>query len=667
MGAGHTKIKVNGLSQVKKSSARWKNRDLPTHFFGVVRHAERADSLYSLYNGGRWTASEDFQRWPVDAPLSDNGLEAAAEIGTEVFDYMSKSAVPVHVVVSSPYFRCVQTAVEICRKLQGKVRLILDRSLGELYGPDIMGDFRPVSPVRQMPEIQEYCKKYGVSVLKNVIGQWPRWPEDLRTARKRFAGRFLTYLHRSNTARRNFIVVTHADGVGAALSLMPSTLGQVIDSVNYGGYFLAERQIKPISHPSSSSASGSSGWKWAKPSKSSSRAHDTASLQRFAAVIPEVDEDFPSEEQGRDTAQESADDTFVTSVKIDPSSPSILAWIEKPDDQASSHADSPEISSSKVPKASDGWKVTTNNIKMTGKKGKAEKASKAGISSAARKMLTKRLQKLADDSDMSHEHMERLLLGSLSDKPLGSIDGKLDGLAQNGCSSALSETQTSLSTYLFGASELGSCLDLSSEPGSRMGSRVTSECFQDEDGLPAIQQIASPTEIPQRALTMQTHHEKRARTYVKRSTSKNARPMMMTVDLSPELPHSRSVTIDSIRELRTPPIFQTSGDQSPRSPSSPASPSRRHVQSARSFKKMGKIRDDSELVRPEKRSFTPQTSVSGFLTIQEMPLIPCTEDSGPSEQLAPHGTCENAAKAPAVLTSFENSTLLQRRAARINQ
>jgi len=303
---------------------------------------------------------------------------------------------------------------------------------------------------------------------------------------------------------------------------------------------------------------------------------------------------------------------------------------------------------------------------MTGKKGKAEKT---GISSAARKMLMKRLQNLAGDSDMSHENMERLLLGSLLDKPLGigSSESKLDVLAQSG--SGHSETQASLSTYLFGASELGSTVDPASETSSRVGSRVLSETFLEEDALQAAQQTNSPTEFPQRALTMQTHHEKRARTLVKRSSSKAARAIIMAADPPPELPKSRSITIGGIGELRAPQVFHSLDvsheEGSPRTNTSPRSPYTRHTQSARSFKKIGSIRDDSELGSPGKTH-----TLRGFVTIQEMPLLSCAEDSENAGQPTSHVVCENSAegpKAPAVLKGFETSSLLQRRAARSRQ
>jgi len=75
--------------------------------------------------------------------------------------------------------------------------------------------------------------------LSKVVGEWPVWPEDGRAAHRRFASRFLWYLRWSCKARRNFLLVTHADSVGAALRVIPSHAGQMVERIDYGGMFMA--------------------------------------------------------------------------------------------------------------------------------------------------------------------------------------------------------------------------------------------------------------------------------------------------------------------------------------------------------------------------------------------------------------------------------------------
>lgn len=76
-------------------------------------------------------------------------------------------------------------------------------------------------------------------MMNTSIGDSPTWPEDFRSARRRYAERFLTFLHRGFKAKRNFVLVSHADCVGAALSMMPSEAHKMVESVDYGGFFLA--------------------------------------------------------------------------------------------------------------------------------------------------------------------------------------------------------------------------------------------------------------------------------------------------------------------------------------------------------------------------------------------------------------------------------------------
>jgi hypothetical protein len=156
--------------------ARWQARTLPQQLFAVARHCERADGVYAFVNGERWTCTEDFARWPVDPPLSDAGLEAAVDMGQHLRRASAAQGSAVHVVVSSPYFRCLQTAVEVCKALGPGARLLVDRSLGEIYGPSVMGQTEPLCAVRPMEDLQAYCRSTGVACNPRVIGKWPTWP-----------------------------------------------------------------------------------------------------------------------------------------------------------------------------------------------------------------------------------------------------------------------------------------------------------------------------------------------------------------------------------------------------------------------------------------------------------------------------------------------------------
>jgi len=224
-------------------ATKWAARPLQQQLLGVVRHAERADCSCTLVNGVPWTTSEDFRCHPFDPPLSDCGMQQAKGLALKVRGFVDKSAGCLHVVVCSPYFRCVQTAVEVCQLLGPGTRMLLDRAVGEVYGPCVFGAEEPDRPTRPMEEVLAYCRANGVSCQPLAVGKRPTWPETVQDARRRFACRYLTYMHRSAKTQRNFLMVSHGDSVGATLSLMPPVAGQIVEKVEYGSAFLARRTL----------------------------------------------------------------------------------------------------------------------------------------------------------------------------------------------------------------------------------------------------------------------------------------------------------------------------------------------------------------------------------------------------------------------------------------
>ncbi|CAE8631297.1 unnamed protein product, partial [Polarella glacialis] len=139
---------VGALQSANKPSkgTDWSSRELPVQIFGVIRHTARADEMGATWKGASWFQSEDFKRYPYDPPLSDEGLEEAGQVAERVSNFLGAlpDSAKIHVVVSSPYLRCIQTAAAVCRRLgSSSVRLIVDLGLGEVYGPEIFGDLEP--------------------------------------------------------------------------------------------------------------------------------------------------------------------------------------------------------------------------------------------------------------------------------------------------------------------------------------------------------------------------------------------------------------------------------------------------------------------------------------------------------------------------------------------
>jgi len=203
----------------------------------VIRHAEREDTA------SKW-CHDALQQvcWQSDPALSPKGIKQASSIASEI---SLKSQAKFDVVVTSPYFRCVQTAIEICKHVGTDSSLLVDASLGEVYGSEVLGDEQPKdgSLLREFDDVRRYCQENGITIRTQVVGTWPRWGEHIGTARVRFVRRFLQYLHRSQRTGLSFALVTHGDGVAAMMSVMPAMQGRVIKRVDFAGYFLAHASV----------------------------------------------------------------------------------------------------------------------------------------------------------------------------------------------------------------------------------------------------------------------------------------------------------------------------------------------------------------------------------------------------------------------------------------
>lgn len=195
-----------------------------------------------------WSQSDDFKLHPYDPPLTSAGQKQARKVGESLLKRATDDN-SFHIVVTSPYLRCVQTAIEICQEFGAHVPLLVDYEMGEIYGPCIMGEKQPEAILtrRSWEFLSEYCAQRNVKMRNKPVGKWPEWPETLYSGRVRFAKRYLRYLHRSLKTRRNFVLVTHADAVATALTVMPSTKDKYISKVEFCGFFVGNREIDPQS------------------------------------------------------------------------------------------------------------------------------------------------------------------------------------------------------------------------------------------------------------------------------------------------------------------------------------------------------------------------------------------------------------------------------------
>lgn len=219
----------------------------------VVRHSVRADVK------GNYKLSEEFQRWPKDPTLTSEGIELAGEVAkqlVEVFPEADHGAPQVAmmpkqpgaaavVVITSPYLRCVQTAVEIAKAFGPNCCIIFDHEVGEIYGPAVLGPMEPEERHRPLWMQREYVRENGVVCGGEPVGRRPNWPETVQAACRRFNRRFMGYLAWSTRSRQNFVIVTHADAVASTLKNLPMVRCP-IGSISYCGFFVVSRQHQQL-------------------------------------------------------------------------------------------------------------------------------------------------------------------------------------------------------------------------------------------------------------------------------------------------------------------------------------------------------------------------------------------------------------------------------------
>ena len=211
----------------------------------LVRHGEREDAVWN----SAWFESEDGSKHPYDCPITSEGVRQAREVA-DLFMSFSNFGI----VVSSPYLRCVQTAVIIADRLG--LMVLLDHELGEVFGRSVfsdMGQFRTGQvPWRQRRQLYESMKLWRPEEWSNskppvqlvcwrrILGKAPSAGESLSEGRKRYARRFMTYLARSRHAEKNLVVVSHGHMMEACLKVLPSTSSHRVSSVPYCGGFMAQ-------------------------------------------------------------------------------------------------------------------------------------------------------------------------------------------------------------------------------------------------------------------------------------------------------------------------------------------------------------------------------------------------------------------------------------------
>lgn len=212
----------------------------------IVRHGERMDCA----DPAAWFTSAEATVYPFDCPLTAEGQNEARRVAAEIVGGQLQLAL----VISSPYVRCVETAVHIAAA--SGCPLVLDAELGEVFGEHTMGPVSEPPRHRSVDELAQYVPKGVQHVLPSggpgassgCFGKWPQWPESLEEGRMRMLKRVEVYAAHSRQWNRSIALITHGDGVAAVLARMlrsrPGAVpGEVVRRVGYCAWLQAERDL----------------------------------------------------------------------------------------------------------------------------------------------------------------------------------------------------------------------------------------------------------------------------------------------------------------------------------------------------------------------------------------------------------------------------------------
>mmetsp|Transcript_42579 Transcript_42579/g.109964 ORF Transcript_42579/g.109964 Transcript_42579/m.109964 type:complete len:344 (+) Transcript_42579:57-1088(+) len=201
----------------------------------LLRHSIRKDR-----EDPSWRGSQDGKDWPSDTPITPAGYNMAKSVAKELQELHNEANFTA--VACSPYRRCIETASEVAKLLN--LPMVLDQEMGEIWDDDI---HQEPQPWRSNAELRPMCKELGINVLNPIIdggfklfGKKPKFPETLDSAKTRYIVRIETYLEQSSETQQNFIIVTHADALAAALVLFERGNANV-QSMEYCARIIAKR------------------------------------------------------------------------------------------------------------------------------------------------------------------------------------------------------------------------------------------------------------------------------------------------------------------------------------------------------------------------------------------------------------------------------------------
>lgn len=212
----------------------------------VMRHSERLD----FADEEAWFQHPDSRIYPMDPPITSRGKSLAKVQGRMLAEILENAGTAVDVIITSPYIRCVQTAVAVREVLPsrrgGQVPIVIDSEVSEVgiyKKPSGISDPRLLrshldfcSRRRSFPEVAKIDDLLGVELLNNdaFVGISPPFPEQRRAAHLRGLYRFSEWLERGRQTQLNFLIITHQDLVHTFCSMIKQEV--CVEWVKYCGW-----------------------------------------------------------------------------------------------------------------------------------------------------------------------------------------------------------------------------------------------------------------------------------------------------------------------------------------------------------------------------------------------------------------------------------------------
>lgn len=183
----------------------------------ILRHGEKKDDV-----DPSWKGTDEGNKWPFDAPLTESGNQKASEVAKEILDLHKKAKFMA--IATSPYRHCLETAAPLAKLL--RLPIIVDQELGQVW--DSKMPEKPM-PFMKGAELRSFIKSLGIKDANpterdgkglRLFGKLGQYPETDGIAKTRYVVRLATYIEESLDAQKNYVLVTHAGGVAAALQML---------------------------------------------------------------------------------------------------------------------------------------------------------------------------------------------------------------------------------------------------------------------------------------------------------------------------------------------------------------------------------------------------------------------------------------------------------------